>query len=175
MRMTTAFIACLLALSTQFESALAEGKRAPTLKDRIAASELIVIGKLVDVEEHAFSLTFKYPKGEYSFSPAFFNSTPDPETRSFDRAKIKNPRVLKGNPHNSSVRIAFDSEGLGHSYTPYANHKAGEEGIWFLDQDGALTGYWFPNRRGPKDFSNPLPLAQTDEIVKILKELNEHK
>ncbi len=140
------------------------------MKDYVGAAELIVVGELVDREERAFSITFKYPEQGFHISKAFWHKVKDSETRYFDRAKILNPKVLKGSIESRHlIWVAFDSKDLGHYYTPYRNHKTGEAGIWFLTRDHAMTSYWFPEWSLRRE--NPIPAAREEEIEQLIHDV----
>lgn len=128
------------------------------LSEHVAGVDLIVVGKLTDIVERDFSLTYSNKEG-----------TKKPYTTHYDRGAIISPKVLKGDLAGSGyVRVVFPSKGQDkHPFRHMLiSHSSGEEGIWLLTKDRALTGYHFV--LGPQ---NPLPLDSESEVLKALKEV----
>ena len=134
------------------------------LSERVAGADLIVVGKLSDIVERDFSLTYNNSL-DYSSKEGRKKAY----ATHYDRGAITSPKVLKGDIASIGgyVSVAFPSKGqdkhpFRHMLT---SHSSGDEGVWLLMQDRVLTGYYFVT--GPQ---NPLPLDSQSEVIKALKE-----
>jgi hypothetical protein len=148
----------LLALLLFCATALGLVAPGETPRQLIEVADLVVVGKLTDIEERAFAITHKKPQ-EWVPSPLHF-----------DVGVIKNPKILKGKLHagDGILRMAFFSrlEPGQPNRVMFKSHSAGEEGVWFLIWDKSVTGYYFeilPNC--------PWPLSSEVEITNALKNI----
>ena len=153
--LTAACIAILLACG----GVLASWAVSP-LSARVAGADLIVMGRLSDVVERDFSLTYANKEGKS-----------DAYTTHYDVGMILGAKVLKGDLGGSGyARVAFASGGQdGHPFSHMLSSPAsGEAGIWLLAKDRVLTGYYFVN-----DPQNPLPLDSEPEVARALQAATE--
>ena len=127
--------------------------------EKVRIADVIVVGKLSKIVKRDFSITF-----------SDFRDTGKPRTIYFDRGEITNPRFLKGDRAQvdfmsniqKCVYIAFPSRGQGGYPLGFTNelaHALGEQGVWILERDKGLTGYYFDI------LVNPMPLNSEDEVT----------
>ena len=177
---------CSLLLCCIAHGQLAVGVGPRTL---VKIADLVVVGKLSDIEECEFTLTYNKPKTAYFIKHEMYNIVPKPFTRHFDVGIIKNPKVLKGHISGDDskawkwirqnqkllhgddfeyVRVAFDSprDAIATNYTCFKSQSSGQEGVWFLMRDDYLTGCYHVI----KPYS-PYPLDSEAEVTNALKEI----